>query len=304
MKKILLSMFLILLIPYIVVTLCIQDDEIHFQFGSTQMVRVKREATGEIEKIPFEEYITGVLAGEMPVNFELEALKAQAVAARSYVLKKIEQNQNEEFDVVDTVMNQVYVDETTLKSRWNNEYTEKMNKLKTAIVETKGEYMTYEGNVIEAFFFSTSSGKTENVEEVFVSALPYLRSVDSSWDAEVSPVFQETNTFSLHDFYLKLGLPYQETLQINITKTTSTGRIKELIINDTAWKASDVASKLNLRSTYFIIEQLGNNVKIETKGYGHGVGMSQYGAQAMAQKGYTYDQILKYYYQGVQISKI
>ena len=304
MKKIIISIFLILMIPYLIVTLCIQDDEIHFQFGSNQMIRVKREATGEIERVSFEEYITGVLAGEMPVNFELEALKAQAVAARSYVMKKMEQNQNEEFDVVDTVMNQVYVDEETLKARWQDEYIEKMNKLKTAIVETKGEYLTYDGEVIEAFFFSTSAGQTENVEEVFVSTLPYLRSVDSSWDAEVSPVFQEVNEFSLIDFYSRLGLPYQNTLQVNITKSTSTGRTKELTINGTFFKASDVTSKLNLRSTYFTIEQVGTNVRIETKGYGHGVGMSQYGAQAMAQKGYTYDQILKHYYQGVEISKI
>ena len=304
MKKIIISIFLILMIPYLVVTLCMQDDEIHFQFGANQMIRVKREATGEIERVPFEEYITGVLAGEMPVNFEIEALKAQAVAARSYVMKKMEQNQNEEFDVVDTVMNQVYVDDETLKARWQDKYVEKMNKLKTAILETKGEYLTYDGEVIEAFFFSTSTGQTENVEEVFVSMLPYLRSVDSSWDAEVSPVFQETNEFSLINFYSKLGLPYQDTLQVNVTKSTSTGRTKELTINGSFFKASDVTSKLGLRSTYFTIEQLGTNIKIETKGYGHGVGMSQYGAEAMAQKGYTYDQILKYYYQGVEISKI
>lgn len=304
MKKIIITAILMILIPYIVVTCFVQDDEIHFQFGSNQMVRVKREATGEIERVPFEDYITGVLAGEMPVNFEIEALKAQAVAARSYVLKKIEQNGTSEYDVVDTVMNQVYVDDNTLKERWKDDYITKMNKLKTAITETKGEYMTYDGAVIEAFFFSTSSGKTENVEEVFVSALPYLRSVDSSWDAEVSPVFEETNEFSLLDFYSRLGLPYQDSLQINVTKTTSTGRTKELTINGEFFKANDVTSKLKLRSTYFKIEQVGSNVIINTKGYGHGVGMSQYGAQAMAKKGYTYDQILKYYYQGVEIFKI
>lgn len=304
MKKIIIAAVIILAIPYLVVTLCIQDNELHFHFESNLMVRVKREKTGMIEKVPFEEYVTGVLAGEMPVNFELEALKAQAVAARSYVMKKIEQNSNQEFDVVDTVSNQVYLDEGILKERWKDDYTEKMNKIKTAVVETKGEYLTYDGQVIEAFFFSTSTGKTENVEEVFVQALPYLRSVDSSWDEEVSPVFHVTNEFSLADFYNKLNLPYQENLQIEITKTTSTGRVKELIINGTAWKANDVYSKLNLRSTYFSFEQVGTNVIVETKGFGHGVGLSQYGAQAMAIKGYTYDQILKHYYQGVEISKI
>ncbi len=304
MKKIIIASILILAIPYIVVTFLIKEEKMHFQFGSNLMIRVKRNATGNIEKVPFEEYVTGVLAGEMPVTFELEALKAQAVAARSYAMKKIEQNQNNEFDVVDTVSNQVYLDDVTLQERWKDSYPEKINKIKTAVLETQGQYLTYDGEVIQAFFFSTSTGKTENVEEVFVQALPYLRSVDSSWDEEVSPVFHVTTEFSLIDFYTRLDLPYQENLQIEINKTTSTGRVKELTINGVFMKANDVYSKLQLRSTYFTFEQIGNNVKVETKGFGHGVGLSQYGAEAMAKKGYTYDQILKHYYQGVEISKI
>lgn len=304
MKKIILIATLMILIPFLVVTLFSKEEEIHFEFVSNQMVRVKRVSSGLIEKVPLEEYVSGVLAGEMPVSFELEALKAQALAARSYVMKKIEQNQNNEYDVVDTVSNQVYLSENELKEKWKDTYPQKMSKIKTAVTETKGEYLTYQNEVIEAFFFSTSTGKTENVEEVFVSVLPYLRSVDSSWDAEVSPVFEESNEFSLADFYSKLNLPYQEQLDVNIIKTTSTGRIKELTLNGNLRKASDVSSKLKLRSTYFTIEQIGSNVKITTKGFGHGVGMSQYGAQAMAKKGYTYDQIVKHYYQDVEISKI
>ena len=304
MKKVILAAIIILVVPYIIVSLFIKEEDFNFQFEKNKVVRVMRSATGEIQKVPFEEYVTGVLAGEMPVSFELEALKAQAVAARSYVMKKMEQNKEQEFDVVDTVSNQVYIDEATLKERWKDDFTEKMNKIKSAIEQTSGQYLTYDGKVIEAFFFSTSTGKTENVEEVFVQALPYLRSVDSSWDAEVSPVFQVSNEFSLSDFYGKLGLSYQEHLQIEFTKTTSTGRVKELTINGNMMKASDVSSKLNLRSTFFSFEQIGSNVKIVTKGFGHGVGMSQYGAEAMAKKGYTYDKILKHYYQGVEISKI
>lgn len=304
MKKIIFASIVILVIPYIIVSLCIKDENLKFEFMANKMIRVKREKTGNIETVPFEQYITGVLAGEMPVNFELEALKAQAVAARSYAMKKIEQNENQEFDVVDTVSNQVYLDEASLKERWKDEFETKMNKIRTAVHETEGEYLIYDNQIVQAFFFSTSTGKTENVEEVFVQALPYLRSVDSSWDEEVSPVFHVTTEFSLADFYSKLNLPYQETLQIEIIQTTSTGRVKELSINGTAFKASDVSSKLSLRSTFFSFEQIGNNVKIETKGFGHGVGMSQYGAHAMAKKGYTYDQILKHYYQGVEIAKI
>ena len=195
------------------------------------------------------------------------------------------------------------MDDAQLKEKWKDQYDEKMKIIESAVNETKGEYLEYDGKVAQAFFFSTSAGKTENSEEVFQSALPYLRSVDSSWDQEVSPVFQQDYQFSVHDFYQQLGLPYKETVQFQVTKQTSTGRVKEVNIDGTVLKASDISSKLGLRSTFFTFEQIGSNIHMTTKGYGHGVGMSQYGAQAMALKGSTYDQILKHYYQGVQIKK-
>lgn len=304
MKKVFLIMILVLLIPYLVVTYFMKEEELTFYFNSNQMVRVRREKKGTIEKIPLETYVKGVLAGEMPTSFQLEALKAQAVAARSYVLKKIEQNKDKEYDVVDTVSNQVYLSDSELKEKWKEDYVKKMNKISTAVLETSGEYLSYKGTIAEAFFFSTSTGVTENSEEVFTQALPYLRSVSSKWDQEVSPVFQEINRFSLSEFYQQLNLPYQKTLNVKITKQTSTGRVKALTVNGKAMSASDFYQKLNLRSTFFVITQQNGEVIITTKGYGHGVGMSQYGAEGMAQKGYTYDKILKHYYQGIEIKKI
>ena len=306
MKKITLITFLTLMIPFLIVTFFIKEDIIEKQeikLISNQNVRIKRE-NGEIDIVPFEEYIIGVLAGEMPAKFELEALKAQAVAARSYVLKKIAQNKTEEYDILDTVMNQVYLDEEQMKNKWQDNYEEYFNKLKQAVLETKGEYLTYNGEVIQAFFFSTSTGKTENVEEVFQEALPYLRSVDSSWDSEISPVFSEVNTFKLSEFYQRLNLNYSENLDIDVLETTSTGRIKKIKINGQEFSGTDISQKLNLRSNFFTIIKSGEYVTITTKGYGHGVGMSQYGAQGMAKAGYKYDEILKHYYQGVEISKM
>lgn len=304
MKKLITGILLIIIIPYIVVSTCIDEEEIKFHFVSNKTVRVKKEATGEIVTVPFEEYVKGVLAGEMPISFEKEALKAQAVAARSYVLKKMEDSKNKDYDVVDTVMNQVYLDDNYLKEKWQDKFDEKNNKLKEVIIETRGEYLTYNGEVAEAFFFSTSTGKTENSGEVFVTQLPYLKSVDSSWDEEVSPVFNDREEYSVSDFCTRLNVPYKEKISIQIIKTTSTGRIKQIKINGVELTGNQVTSALNLRSTYFTINQTGSNVIIETKGYGHGVGMSQYGALAMSKKGYTYDEILKYYYQGVEISKL
>ena len=305
MKQVMLLTVIVILVPFLVITILVKNNTFLFSYNANDqdMIRVKRETTGQIDTVPFEEYVKGVLAGEVPTSFHIEALKAQAVAARSYAMKKIEDNTATDYDVVDTVSNQVYMDDAMLKEKWKDQYDEKIKIIERAVNETKGEYLEYDGKVAQAFFFSTSAGKTENSEEVFQSALPYLRSVDSSWDQEVSPVFQQDYQFSVHDFYQKLGLPYKETVQFQVTKQTSTGRVKEVNIDGTVLKASDISSKLGLRSTFFTFEQVGTNILMTTKGYGHGVGMSQYGAQAMALKGSTYDQILKHYYQGVQIKK-
>lgn len=301
MKKILLLTCLIIFIPYIIVNLFIKEEEIKFKYTSNMMVRVKQEDV--IIKVPFEDYIVGVLAGEMPVSFELEALKAQAVAARSYVMKKMQANIDKEYDVVDTVMNQVYLDDEHLQEVWKEDYTNNINKIKQAVLETFNEYLEYDGKVVDAMFFSTSVGATENSEEVFTSEVPYLRSVVSTWDS-ISPVYEVNYTFELEDFYNKLNLNYSESLNIELLETTSTGRVKKLKINGVTLEGNTVVSNLKLKSNHFTIKLEDNKVYITTKGYGHGVGMSQYGAQAMALEGYKYDEILKYYYQGVEIKKI
>lgn len=302
MKKMLLFSLIIILIPTVVVNIFIKDEEIKFEYHENMVIRVKR-SNGNIEKIPFEDYIVGILAGEMPVSFHSEALKAQAVAARTYAMKKMALNVNNNYDVVDTVANQVYLDINYLKNTWQENYVNNINILKKAVLETYGEYLEYKGEVIEAFFFSTSTGKTENSEDIFGTYLPYLRSVESTWD-EISPVYEEKNYYTLKEFYEALDLKFSTELNITVKKTTSTGRVKEILINNKKFTGSDIATLLNLRSSFFEIIQDNNTVIINTKGYGHGVGMSQYGAEAMSVNGYTYEQILKYYYQGVEIKKI
>ena len=181
--------------------------------------------------------------------------------------------------------------------------TRKINKIKKAVNDTRGEYLSYNNEVAETLFFSTSVGKTENSEDVFTSKVPYLRSVSSSWD-ESSPVFTDTCTFSLKDFYDKLELVFDINLNIKVLETTSTGRVKKIKINYREYDGRDVAKRLSLRSNYFDIVKNDDSVTITTKGYGHGVGMSQYGALGMAKEGYTYDEILKHYYIGTEIKKI
>lgn len=302
MKKMILIILLIILVPYLLVTVFIVDEEIKFNYVSNQLVRVKCEKTNEIKSIPLEEYIVGVLAGEMPATFPEEALKAQAVAARSYVLKHIDKTK--EYDVVDSVKDQVYLDKESLKRKWGKKYTQNINKMKKAVLETKGEYLTYQNKIITAFFFSTSNGKTENSEEVFVEKLPYLKSVESHWDKVVSPVYEDTKQMTLKEFYQKLGLKYEEKLEISVKEYTKSGSIKLIEINNKIFKGTDVRLKLSLRSTYFTVKKEEEFVKITTKGNGHGVGMSQYGALGMANEGYSYIEILKHYYTGVEIKKL
>lgn len=306
MKKIIIFTILLIFIPFFIVTIFDIDEveEIKLKYINNVTIRVKRLATNEVETIALEEYITGVIAGEMPIYFELEALKAQAVASRSYALKRIEYNKDNDYDVVDSVLNQVYLDDEYLKKAWGNNYTKNINKLRTAVNETIDEYLEYDGEVIDALFFSTSNGYTEDSNLVFNLDLPYLKSVESIWDKDTSSVFNSSTSMSLQEFYEKLGLEYNGKLNIEIISKSDTNRILKVKINDVELTGRFMYEKLGLRSTDFEIIQNGSNVEIKTKGYGHGVGMSQYGAQGMALSGFSYTKILAHYYTDTKINKI
>ena len=211
MKQIIIYILLILIIPTILILSFKKElNKNKLTKITNEKVRVNRVSKNKIEEIELEDYVMGVVAAEMPLSFEEEALKAQAVCARSYVLRKMIQNKDKEYDVVDTIQNQVYQDDLELRNKWKDKYDDYLKKLKKVVKETTGEYLTYKGEIIETIFFSTSNGKTENSEEVFTKKLPYLRSVDSSWDEETSPVFHTTKQMSLNDFYTKLNLPYNK----------------------------------------------------------------------------------------------
>ena len=302
MKKILLFSLVIIIIPTIMTTIMKKEDKNDFIYEENKLIRVKRK-NGNVEVIPLEKYIVGVLAGEMPLNFTDEALKAQAIAARTYALKKMENNVNNEYDVVDTVQNQVYLDEEYLKQVWSVNYADNINRLRKIVLETKGEYLTYENNTIEAFYFSTSSGTTENSKEIFGISLPYLQNVKSTWD-EISPVYEDIKRYKIIKFCELLEIECSQEININIIKRTTAGTVKEFKINNINYNVSNLVNKLSLRSSNFSISINKDEVLIKTKGYGHGVGMSQYGAQAMSLLGYKYQEILKYYYKNVEIKKI
>jgi len=306
-KKLIYLTLLIIAIPFFIVMTFIKEESkkaLEEETTTEIIIKVKREATGKIEKVELEEYVVGVLAGEMPISFHIEALKAQAVASRSYVLKRYEDVKNINYTVVDTVTNQVYLDNQYLKERWKEKYQENILKLKRAVAETSYEYITYDDKIADALFFSTSNGFTENSEEIFSAEAPYLRSVESFWDEKTSPVFSEKKHYTISEVFNLLALSPTEDLNVKILKKSSTGRILVLTINGKEMKGSEVAKKLGLRSNDFKFIRDGNVITITTNGYGHGVGMSQYGALGMANEGYLYDEIIKHYYKGVEIKKI
>lgn len=310
MKKMLLITVVLIIIPFFVVKISNKDlkkyteSEIKLDFVSNRIVRVKRVNKNRIDNVRLEEYVVGAVGGEMPVSFSLEALKAQAVASRSYVLKKQENNKDGTYDVVDTTSNQVYLDDDDLKEKWKDSYVSYINKVREAVNETSMEYLEYNGEIANTMFFSTSNGYTEDSQVVFSEDIPYLKSVDSKWDESISGSFNYEVEMSLDDFYKKLDLNYDKNLSIVLLDKSSSGRIISLKINGKLFTGREVYNKLKIRSTDFAIIQEGEKVKIKTKGFGHGVGMSQYGAFGMAKNGYKYNEILAHYYKGTNLKKL
>ncbi|MEW9110800.1 MAG: stage II sporulation protein D [Cytobacillus gottheilii] len=269
-------------------------------------VAVFRTATKKVENLAMEDYLVGVVSAEMPAEFEDEALKAQALTARTYIVQHLMKDQDlnipGDAQVYDTVDHQVYKNKEELKKQWKEEYDSNIKKVTEAVRATAGQILTYEGNPIQAQFFSTSNGFTENSESVWTNAIPYLKSVESPWDQK-SPEFTDQLVIAVPDFEAKLGVSLPEGPAIgSVTERTAGKRVSKVNINGKELKGVDIREKLGLRSTDFTWERKGDNVVIQTKGYGHGVGMSQYGANGMAAEGKTYKEIVNHYYKGVEIS--
>lgn len=251
----------------------------------------------EVINLELEEYVVGVVACEMPASFDEEALKAMSVAARTFALYKLKNNKN--YKLKSDTSDQCYISLSEMKDKWGNNFDKYYNKIKNLVYETKNEYMIYNDEVIISFYFSISNGYTENVENVFSQKLDYLVSVDSSWDKNSNYKSKDLK-IKINDFFNKLGIDYSNNIKIKYERS-DTGRVNYLYINGNKFKGTKIRSLLSLRSTDFEISNDKEYVYIKTKGYGHGVGMSQYGANYMAKSGYKYDEILKHYYTDVEI---
>lgn len=253
---------------------------------------------GEIKSLELEEYIIGVVAAEMPASFNLEALKAQAIATRTYAMKKTSQGKT----LMSTTADQVYKTTAQMKNTWGSEYNYYYNRVKSAVDATRGLVIKYNGEYIDAQYSAMTNGKTELPEYVWSFSRPYLQCVSSSWDEKVKN-FEVTKSFSYDKVSSLLGQTVTKDTEIEVLKRTVSDRVESIRIGDKTYTGVEVRSMLGLRSTDFVIE-LGESINITTKGYGHGVGMSQYGANVAANEGYTYSEILSHYYVGTNIESI
>jgi len=271
---------------------------------------------GKYQKMDLEEYLSGVLAGEMSPEFDIEALRAQAIAARTYVMYKMDRPYPSKHKnaVVCTDFRhcQEYKSYNELqKINGNSWMKSRYSKIQEAVKSTKGQIITYENKAILPLYFSTSSGKTENCEEVFSANYPYLKSVESPYD-KISPKFTSQISMSNNEFVnsmkktnSSISLSAQDLgRQISIVKKSSGGAIEKIKIGNKTFAGTDIRTIFGLNSANFEIAFDKNNLVFNVKGYGHGVGMSQWGAEGMAKGGSKYYEILSHYYSNTSIKDV
>lgn len=263
--------------------------------------------TEDLAPLPteLEEYVAGVVAAEMPASFPLEALKAQAVAARTYEVRQMRAAGS---DSVLYDVGQAYADEAAQREKWGENYGQYAAKIRRAVRETAGEIMIYDGEPILAAFHAQSGGKTENAENVWDSPLPYLRSVDSAED-KAAPGYETEISLSAEEILQRLetkGSPTQtaKDLSIEILSRTDAGYVAEVSAGGLRLTGRQLREALGLRSANFTVEKQADGFAFHTYGYGHGAGMSQYGASFLAEKGLNYREILNHYYTNVNFEQL
>lgn len=260
---------------------------------------------------PLEEYLVGVVAAEMPALFEEEALKAQAVAARTYAVYQMD---HQGITVEDLMENggQSYISEAERQENWGENFSVYESKVQTAVGDTAGEILVYEEEPILAVFHAISSGETESAQNLWGGQdLPYLQSVASPQD-ETSLEYTYQHRFSLDEAAALLQqadpnlvlAPGSLLEQMQVLSRSSAGYIQSIQIGNQTYTGQQIRTALGLRSSDFSVEENGDTITFTTFGYGHGAGMSQYGANALALEGYSYDDILHYYYTDVSLKKM
>lgn len=272
-----------------------------------QSVTVFNHLTNTTLTMSLEDYLIGVVSAEMPAAFEDEALKAQAVAARTYTFYKAASADHEADVCTDPAHCQAYYTPEKMQENWGDGYTQYYTKIQSAVYDTQGEILTYNDEPIMAVFHSMGGGKTENAQDVWGTNVPYLVSVESPGeDSAVN--YHSTLVVPFDEFKttIKTAFPnatVNSFLDISQPVLTDGGHVKSVIIGSVTVPGTTLRTLFNLRSTKFTLSFDSNNVIFSVTGYGHGVGMSQYGANAMAKEGKSYREILSHYYKGAIITE-
>lgn len=254
--------------------------------------------------ISAEDYIMGVLAAEMPLSYNKEALKAQAVAAYTFACHRSLQYADREYDLTsDSNADQAFVPIESAKALWGNQTDAYLDKLRTVISETQGQILTYDNLPALTVYHATSPGVTVDCKDVWGESLPYLVSVDSTGDT-LCEDFLSSATFSAQELSLILGIEALDDLNswLQSSDVAPSGKVRSVTFCSKNFTGGEIADLLGLRSSNFTVSPEGENFVFKVKGYGHGVGMSQTGAEYMAQQGADYKEILSHYYPGCTLT--
>mgnify|MGYP000882742051 FL=1 len=302
-------------LPAILVRGCVWEgrEPIGEEEGGLQ-VKLQMSA-GQVVSMPLEQYITGVVAAEMPASFHQEALKAQAVAARTYTLLRLTRDsQNEKHPAAQLCADpghcQAWIDATEMRKRWGWHFRANYNKIAGAVEATRGQVLTHNGELIDPVYHSSCGGRgTEDAREVWGHEVPYLKSVRCTFDP---PYRQEpvVTRLSLQEIFTRLGISEQSVPAaaasggvVEIQERTESGRVKSVKVGSQFCRGVDLRKELGLRSTDFKVTSAGKEIVFYTQGYGHAVGMCQYGAGGIANRGAKYNQILAHYYKGTKLEQ-
>ena len=273
---------------------------------NTETVSVFVVSSNKTVDIKVFDYLVGAVASEMPASYHTEALKAQAVACYSYMTWLKQNADNAEYDISsDPSTHQGYLTIDEMKEKWGNKYDSYKEKIEEAVSAVYGECITYKGEPILALFHGISPGTTQNSKDVWNDTLPYLKSKSAPGDS-LSPDFDSSLTVSCKKIreIFAVNADIKDSELIDIFSLSDSSYIKKIRLGNTTVSAGDIASKLKLRSPYFTAEYKEGNYIFKTKGYGHGLGMSQYSADYMARQGSTYKEILLHFYDSTEISKM
>lgn len=284
-----------------------------YNYKNYGTIKLLHKKTGKVEQVNIDDYLCNVVSAEMPADYEIEALKAQAVVARTYTIYKINNKKHENADICDdSTCCQAWVDKETRFSRWEESKRESnWEKIQKCVQETQGQIITYQNQPINAFFHANSGGKTELPVNVWGgTGLPYLQVVETAgeegykqYESEVE-LAQDELIEKLKTKYSDISIDFSNQEDLKILEYTDSGRVKTVKFGNHEISGVETRTLLGLKSTNFEISKENDKIKFTVKGYGHGVGMSQTGADAMAKQGKNYKEIINHFYSGVEIKEV